>query len=131
MDTAGRRPAILAAVLTLGLALLPLVPADAGPTFDEAARFLEQATFGPTIDLIAHVQDVGFDAFIGEQFALPSPPFPILDNWPQNIPSSCTETCPRDNYSMYPLQVGAFNAFLTSPYQLRLRVLLALNQIFV
>ena len=131
MDTAGRCPAILAAALTLGLALLPLATATAGPTFDEAARFLEQATFGPTADLIAHVQEVGFDMFVSEQFALPSPAFPILDNWPQNIPSSCTGTCPRDNYSMYPLQVGAFTAFLTSPYQLRLRVLFALNQIFV
>jgi uncharacterized protein (DUF1800 family) len=32
---------------------------------------------------------------------------------------------------MYPLQVGAFRAFLTSPDQLRLRVIFALNQIFV
>ena len=32
---------------------------------------------------------------------------------------------------MYPLQVGAFATFLTSPHQLRLRVLFALNQIFV
>jgi uncharacterized protein (DUF1800 family) len=32
---------------------------------------------------------------------------------------------------MYPLQVGAFRAFVTSPDQLRLRVAFALNQIFV
>ena len=129
--TTGRCSAILAAALTLGLALLPLSATSAAPTFDEAARFLEQSTFGPTYDLISHVQQVGFDAFISEQFALPAPALPVLDNWPQTIPSTCTGTCQRDNYSMYPLQVGAFAGLLTSQHQLRLRVLFALNQIFV
>jgi uncharacterized protein (DUF1800 family) len=105
--------------------------AIAGPSFEDTVRFLEQATFGATAELIAHVQEVGFDAFLTEQFAPPAPVFPQLDNWPQNPPGTCTETCVRDNYSMYPLQVGAFRAFLTSPQQLRLRVLFALNQIFV
>jgi uncharacterized protein (DUF1800 family) len=122
---------ILAAALTLVLALFPLAAASAAPTFEEAARFLEQATFGPTFDLVTHVQQVGFAAFIDEQFALPTGSFPTLDNWPQTIPSTCTGTCQRDNYSMYPLQVGAYTAFLTSEHQLRLRVLFALNQIFV
>src|SRR5262249_38817125 len=121
-----RRGALIlaaAVVLEIGLAL-PLV-ARAGPTFEETVRFLEQATFGPTPDLIAHVQDVGFDAFLAEQFARSAPVFPQLDNWPQNPPSTCTGNCLRDNYSMYPLQVGAFSAFLTSPDQLRLRVAFA------
>jgi hypothetical protein len=74
---------------------------------------------------------VGFDAFITEQFARPAPVFPPLVNWPQNPPSDCDSTCQRDNYSMYPLQAGAFQAFMTSPDQLRLRVAFALNQIFV
>jgi uncharacterized protein (DUF1800 family) len=125
-----RRPPFAAAVVGLALALVPLAAA-AGPTFDEAVRFLEQATFGPTYELVTHVQQVGFAAFIDEQFALPAPIFPVLDNWPQTPPSSCTGTCLRDNYSMYPLQVGAFGAFLGSEHQLRLRVLFALNQIFV
>src|SRR5262249_14432451 len=123
--------AILAAALTLGLALFPLTAAGAAPTFEETVRFLEQATFGPTSDLITRVQQVGFAAFIDEQFRLLAGAFPTLDNWPQTIPSSCTGTCQRDNYSMYPLQVGAYTAFLTSEHQLRLRVLFALNQIFV
>ena len=92
MGIVGRRPAILAAALTLALALVPLTDATAAPSFDEAARFLEQSTFGPTYDLITHVQQVGFDAFINEQFALTVPAFPVLDNWPQTIPSSCTGT---------------------------------------
>ena len=105
--------------------------AIAAPTFEDTVRFLEQATFGPTSDLIAHAQQVGFDTFLAEQFALPAPVFPQLDNWPQTPTATCTGTCLRDNYSMYPLQVGAFNAFITSTHQLRLRVLFALNQIFV
>src|SRR5207237_6134857 len=97
-------------------------------TLEQAGRFREQATFGPTPDLIAHVQQVGFDAFITEQFALPAPLFPQLGNWPENPPNTCTGNCVRDNYSMYPLQVGAFSTVLTSPHQLRLRVAFALNQ---
>ena len=105
--------------------------AQAAPTFEEAVRFLEQATFGPTAELIAHVREVGFEAFLDEQFARPAPDFPDLGDWPQNPPESCDRTCRRDNYSMYPVQVGAFRAFITSPDQLRLRVAVALNQIFV
>lgn len=105
--------------------------ASAGPSFEEAVRFLEQATFGPTPELIAHVQQVGFEGFLAEQFALPRFVYPTLDNWPSSVPSSCTGICVRDNYSMFPLQVGTFAAFLSEPHQLRLRVLLALNQIFV
>jgi uncharacterized protein DUF1800 len=122
---------IPAAALTLAIALGTAATAAAGPTFEETVRFLEQATFGPTPDLIAHVQEVGFDAFLTEQFALPAPVFPQPDNWPENPPSTCTGTCARDNYSMYPLQVGAFSVVMTSPHQLRLRVAFALNQIFV
>jgi uncharacterized protein (DUF1800 family) len=131
MGTAVRRSGILAAALALGLALGLVSAATAGPSLDDAARFLEQATFGPTVDLITHVQQVGFEAFLDEQFALPTPVFPQLDNWPQTPPTTCTGTCLRDNYSMYLLQAGAYAAFLTSPHQLRLRVLFALNQIFV
>jgi uncharacterized protein (DUF1800 family) len=127
----GCRGLTLAAVWTVVLVLVLPAGAIAGPSFADAERFLEQATFGPTPDLIAHVQQVGFEAFLDEQFALPAPVFPQLDNWPQNPPQSCTGACLRDNYSMYPLQVGAFAAFIGSPLQLRLRVLFALNQIFV
>jgi len=124
-------PLILAAWLIPLLGLGPPAHAWAGPTFDDTVRFLEQATFGPTPDLIAYVQQVGFEAYLGEQLGLPAPVIPQLDNWPQTPPATCTGTCLRDNYSMYPLQISAFSAFLTSPDQLRLRVLFALNQIFV
>lgn len=124
-------PLILAAWLVPVLGLGPTSHAWADPSSNDTVRFLEQATFGPTPDLIAHVQQVGFETYLGEQFGLPAPVLPQLDNWPQTPPATCTGTCLRDNYSMYPLQVGAFAGFLTSPHQLRLRVLFALNQLFV
>ncbi|MEP6609917.1 MAG: DUF1800 domain-containing protein [Burkholderiaceae bacterium] len=49
-------------------------PPPAGPTADDAARFLTQATFGPTESDIAHVQSIGYSAWIDEQFALPATP---------------------------------------------------------
>jgi uncharacterized protein (DUF1800 family) len=125
------RLSTVAAVIVMIIGLGSASRATAGPTFEEAVRFLQQATFGPTPELVARVQAVGFDAFLTEQLAIPAPVFPQLDNWPQNPPNTCTGNCVRDNYSMYPLQVGAFRAFLTSPDQVRLRVTFALNQIFV
>jgi uncharacterized protein (DUF1800 family) len=116
-------------VLLVGLAAPGIALAE--PSLDEAVRFLEQVTFGPTPDLVARVQQIGFEAFLAEQFALPAPAFPELENWPSSVPGTCKDTCVRDNYTVYPLQVGMFAAFLTSPHQLRLRVFLALNQIFV
>lgn len=48
------------------------------PSANEAARFLEQATFGPNANLITHVQASGFAAFLEEQFALPASSYPSL-----------------------------------------------------
>lgn len=42
------------------------------PSITDAARFLSQATFGPTDESIAHVQQVGFDAWLNEQFVAPA-----------------------------------------------------------
>ena len=52
----------------------PAPAPSAGPTADEAARFLTQATFGPTDAEIAKVQAIGYSAWIDEQFAMPATP---------------------------------------------------------
>jgi hypothetical protein len=50
-----------------------MVPIEATPvTFDAAARFSTQAAFGPRPDLVLHIQQVGFNNFITEQFAQPA-----------------------------------------------------------
>ena len=105
--------------------------ATAQPSANDAARFLEQATFGPNASLIAHVQAIGFSAFLDEQFALPASSYPTLPLQPTTIPVTCTGTCLRDNYSMYPLQVTFFKNALTGQDQVRQRVAFALQQILV
>lgn len=105
---------------------------NGGPSFNDTFRFLEQSTFGPTPDLLRHVQEVGLEAFLDEQFNAPISNYPELEEiWPQNPPSGCTGTCVRDNYSMYPLQNIFFEYALTAPDPLRQRVFFALDQILV
>lgn len=41
------------------------------PTDNEAARFLAQATFGPTLVDIAHLRSIGYQAWLDEQFNAP------------------------------------------------------------
>jgi uncharacterized protein (DUF1800 family) len=77
-------------------------------------RFLDQATFGPTQPLTAHLAQIGIPAFIDEQFATTESPWPALD------------TAQRSD------AVDAFfgNA-LTGQDQLRQRVIFALSEIIV
>ena len=42
-------------------------------------RFLDQATFGPTAQLTAHLAQIGIAAFLNEQFATSESPWPPLD----------------------------------------------------
>jgi uncharacterized protein (DUF1800 family) len=97
----------------------------------DIVRLLDQATFGPTVDSVQHAADRGVEAWISEQFNTPLTPYPSLPHMPSTRPTSCTGTCARDNYSMYPLQVYFFNNALTGADQLRQRVAFALSQIFV
>ena len=97
-------------------------------------RFLEQATFGPTAELIAHVQEVGFESYLHEQFDAPISSYPTLPLYPTTRdtrraravrPASGTTT------RMYPLQNRFFVNALYGPDQLRQRVAFALHQILV
>lgn len=49
---------------------IPITPTAV--SFDVAARFTTQAAFGPRPDLVLHIQQIGLDRFITEQFAQPS-----------------------------------------------------------
>jgi uncharacterized protein (DUF1800 family) len=97
----------------------------------DVIRFLEQSSFGPTNDLIARVQEVGFEAFLNEQASAPMTDYPDLAFWPQTRPASCTGECQRDNYTLYPLQRHFFLNALSGQDQLRQRVAFALGQILV
>jgi uncharacterized protein (DUF1800 family) len=97
----------------------------------DVVRLADQASFGPTPALVEHILQVGIDAFLAEQLAAGPTPYPDLQPMPSSTPTTCTGTCVRDNYTMYPLQQHFFNNALFGNDQLRQRVAFALGQIMV
>lgn len=79
-----------------------------------AARFLEQSSFGPSPATLARVQQIGIDAYLGEQFGTPETPIPV----------------PAGN-GTGELRQWQLHTFTTAPDQLRQRVAYALSQIVV
>lgn len=130
-------------VLIIIACTLPLAAIAQGAPISnaDAARFLEQATFGPTATDIAHLQAVNFDGWLNEQFSMPLP----IDYFsevtcptstgrcPDQPPTGCGggTACNRDNYTQYLTQARFFYRALNSSDQLRQRVAFALNQIVV
>jgi uncharacterized protein (DUF1800 family) len=112
-------------------------------------RFLEQATWGPSPNLISQVQSVGFPTWLAQQFD-PSiessyPTLPLYNtnnNVTGNNTTSCygdptvagnpaRTACVRDHYSQYPIQTRFFVNALYGPDQLRQRMAWALHKIWV
>ncbi|MBA3320201.1 MAG: hypothetical protein H0T45_01970, partial [Pyrinomonadaceae bacterium] len=82
-------------------------------SYPDAKRLIEQSTFGPSPALIAHVRQVGFEAFLDEQFSHPASSYPTMQLYPTTRDTAtCPDnsTCSRDNYSMYLVQ----NRFFTN-----------------
>lgn len=93
-------------------------------TATAAARLLDQASFGPTDLTIGHVEQVGLQGYLNEQFADAPTYLPAL---PASVPSQCSPAaistaCVRSNW---------FNNALAANDQLRQRVALALSEIWV
>ena len=110
------------------------VPPDDAPSTADVIRFLEQSTWGPTPALIDHVKAIGFDRFLDEQFNAPASSYPTMALFPTTRDEAtcpAASTCPRDNYSMYPLQNRFFVNAMYGEDQLRQRVAFALHQIIV
>jgi uncharacterized protein (DUF1800 family) len=110
-------------VLIAGLAWLGLMQgghAQTGQALSryEAARFLTQATFGPNENDIRHLQSVGLQAWLDEQFAMPAS---------VNHLAALTQT--PDGKAQ--LHHSFWRHVLSGPDQLRQRVALALSEIFV
>jgi uncharacterized protein (DUF1800 family) len=84
-------------------------------TYLDAVRFLEMATFGPTPADIQHIQTIGRDAWLAEQFNMPE------SIWPEPYPGE----------GLARLQDSFFTIALTGADQLRQRVSLALAEILV
>lgn len=108
--------------------------AQSDVSFEEAVRFLQQATFGATTADVALVQARGFERWIDDQIAMPSSAWQARPLLPQNPAAFCEagdQACIRDNYRMYPVQQEFFIKALTAPDQLRQRMAFALGQIWV
>ncbi|HEV2487064.1 MAG TPA: DUF1800 domain-containing protein [Terracidiphilus sp.] len=93
-------------------------------TVTAAARLLDQATFGPTIADIRHVQTVGLDAYITEQFNTPDTPL-------ANIPTPLPALCLSANTPINCEESEWWQTVLTGNDQLRQRVAFALSELFV
>ena len=108
-------------------------------------RFLEQATFGPTVDLDNRVRRIGLRTWLAEQLAATYPsaafPYPDVPLKPINAPADCDNeqtvtpdvpvTCFRDVYTMYLPQVWFYKEALYGNSQLKHRVSWALSQLWV
>jgi uncharacterized protein (DUF1800 family) len=107
----------------------------------DAARLLDQATFGVTASDIAHVQSIGIDAYITEQIAYSPTQYTGYSYTPHTAPAGCigdgsnppdaASLCARAQYSPFQVQRDFFTHALNNPDQLRQRVAFALSQIMV
>jgi uncharacterized protein (DUF1800 family) len=88
----------------------------------QAARLLDQTTFGPTLPAIQHVQQVGAAAYLSEQFATPTTRMPAIPNPPVAACPDATFRCAQNSF---------WQNALTANDQLRQRVAFALSEIFV
>ena len=95
------------------------VPAATVPA---AARILDQATFGPTLNDISHVQSEGVTAYVNEQLAMPVTLLPTIAN---PAPAACSSN------PDYCLWSEFWSNSLNAPDQLRQRVAFALSNIWV
>ena len=102
----------------------------------DAVRLLEQATFGPTEALVAHVLAVGTGAFVDEQLASSGSRYSSTKYVPSGqaitfCPADPNPNCFRDYYTLFQLQNDFFRNAVRNNDQLRQRVAFALSQVFV
>ena len=93
-------------------------------TVPAAARLLDQATFGPAIADIQHVQTIGQDAWITEQFNTSETKLTA-------VPSTLPAICSSANTAVVCEESEWWQTVLSAPDQFRQRVAFALSEIFV
>jgi uncharacterized protein (DUF1800 family) len=91
-------------------------------TATAAARFLDQTSFGPTATSIAHVQQIGLQRALTEQFSQPTTVFSEPPNPDPECSSSSNWRCTQSEF----LSVTAWGND-----QLRQRVAMALSELWV
>ena len=105
-----------------GSATSTVATAQVQLSLQTAARLLDQATFGPTLTDIAHVQTVGVQGYLNEQFALAPTLEPDITTPPPTLCATSTVACQQAEW---------WQAALTAPDQLRQRVAFAMSEMFV
>jgi uncharacterized protein (DUF1800 family) len=98
----------------------PPALATGTPSPTDAGRFLSQATFGATGDLITAVQTQGFDAFLNEQWNAPISSHLAFVDASGVVPPTLTQT-----------MTAWWTHAIAGPDQLRQRVAFALSEFFV
>src|ERR1035441_10217355 len=91
-------------------------------SLQSASRLLDQATFGPTLTDIAHVQAVRLQGYLNEQFAMAPTLEPDITTPPPALCATNTIPCQQAEW---------WQAALTAPDQLRQRVAFAMSEMFV
>lgn len=96
------------------------------PTAKDAARFLTQATFGPTLAEIARVQSIDLNPWLDDQFAKPT------TSMYQTVYTRCTTSAASgDQLDQARITETWWKNAITAPDQLRQRVAFAYSEIFV
>lgn len=96
--------------------VLPVGPERALLSAHQAASFLERASWGPTPESIARLQELGYEGYLKEQYNAP------LSDYPEPAP---------DSNSIDPARRAFYLNAMTGQDQLRQRVAFALSQILV
>jgi uncharacterized protein (DUF1800 family) len=103
-------------------------PRDVPSSPAEAARFLTQATFGPTAADIASLMQMGYSAWIDNQFSLPVTSHLAYWDAADAAIKAVTPTAGADQDQVWQ---SFWKQAATGPDQLRQRVAFALSEIFV
>lgn len=116
--------------LMVGTAVVPNTSTVTKPANrSEAARFLTQATFGPTDADIDRLMSIGYEAWLREQLAAPMNVVSHLAFWEQAYATTNNLSTPY-TAGGYPTE-SFWRQALSGSDQLRQRVAFALSEIFV
>jgi uncharacterized protein (DUF1800 family) len=98
-----------------------------------AARFLDQATFGPRLQDIAHLRQLGYQAWLDEQFAAPVSSQKAYLDWIRiTLQQGVYQSQRQEAWFIHASQLyNPSNPLLTHNDQLRQRVAFALSEIMV
>ncbi len=107
-----------------------------GPNSDsDAARFLAQSTFGPTLTDIQHLRQIGYNAWLAEQFTAPASHELSYLQWVATLPAGQNTVDQRERFSAWLINAlgtpDPSNNHVAPSDQLRQRVAFALSEIFV